>query len=260
MIAKVSRYAGKWRRQRRLNGRERYVREYLAENPRLAQVIAAARSASSSTGADSGDYVVLHSLIRRRKPNFVLECGTGITTWIMAEALLENLREAPESRPKLISMEHHQTWHEHAVTIFPADYAGVAEIYHSPICWTSYSLLQGSVYERIPDYPFDFVFVDGPDQERLLPDGSSEVLCNLDFVRLVERSAKPITALIDNRRHTVMAYTLIFGQDKVQFYDDWDLGLVAGVTRDDLLLNDKRLVNKRVFYDVVSSRYGPPSL
>ncbi len=58
----------------------RKVSMYLASND-LNKVLDEARSALESTGADDSDYVLLHSYIRTHRPKYVLECGTGLTTW-----------------------------------------------------------------------------------------------------------------------------------------------------------------------------------
>lgn len=42
---------------------------------------------SESIGADITDYVLLHSYIRQYKVKYVLECGSGRSTWVIAHAL-----------------------------------------------------------------------------------------------------------------------------------------------------------------------------
>ena len=118
----------------------------------------------------------------------------------------------------------------------------------------SYSFVRGTVYEEVPQYPYEFVFVDGP------PQGvEGVVMCDMDLVRVVAGSETPVSAFIDNRKHTVLACSLIFGPDKVSFYSELSLGVVSSVTRHDMVLGDKERMRRTVFQsDIVSKKYGTP--
>jgi predicted O-methyltransferase YrrM len=48
---------------------------------------------TKSTGCGYIDYACLYETVRRRKPVEVLECGTGVSTLIIAHALMENAAE-----------------------------------------------------------------------------------------------------------------------------------------------------------------------
>jgi len=73
----------------------------------------------------------------------------------------------------------------------------------------------------------------------------------MDFVRVVEKTNKSITGIIDNRKHTVLAYTNIFGIQKVNYFSHESLGFVQNVSKEDMILNDKTSMIKGVFPHLV---------
>ena len=52
-----------------------------------------AAAGTAVTGASYSDYLTLYEQVKSFKPKEILECGTGITTVVLAQALLENARE-----------------------------------------------------------------------------------------------------------------------------------------------------------------------
>ncbi len=228
------------------------ARAYVAEHPRLAEVLAHADRVSGSTGVQLADSVFLHKAVLRLRPTTVLECGTGRSTFVLAQAMAEAAQ--PGTRPRLVSMEHDRAWFEAALRAFPKDEFPFVEIVHSPQALHGYSFVRGTVYSSVPTAPYDLVFVDGPGQE--MSSVHPHTMCNLDFIRLVEQSDRPVRAIIDNRKHTVLAYTVILGRAKVRFFPggrgQGSLGIVAPVTRKDLLLADKMAMRKTLFPEFAS--------
>ena len=239
-------------------GAEEAARRYVAANPSLAEALALADRLSSSTGVHLADAVMLHRAVRELRPATVLECGTGKSTFVLADALAGLARSG--GTPRLVSMEHNREWFERATQAFPRSTFPFVEIVHSPETLYGYSFVRGTVYREVPDLPYDLVFVDGPGQG--LFQDHPYTMCNLDFVRLVERSDRPLRAIIDNRKHTVLAYTVLFGPDKVRFFPggpgQGSLGIVAGVTKHDLLLGDKPLMKRTLFPRMVRIGKGDP--
>ena len=72
-----------------------------------------------------------------------------------------------------------------------------------------YSFISGLIYENVPNYPYDFVFVDGPDYKDK---------CDMDFIRVVENSEKKVSALIDTRKTSALAYSALLGRDKISYH------------------------------------------
>lgn len=229
--------------------RDRYIRNYLDKNESLRKIIDYCNKTSKSCGISLSDYVVLYEMIRRGRQRFVLECGTGKSTMIIAQAMLDNREKDGIDDIKLVSMDHNKEWQEHAVSIFPETFKSFAQILYSPIQVYGYSFIRGTVYEEVPNYPYELVFVDGPSQEGM---------CNMQFVKVVEKSEIPVSAVTDNRRNTVLAYSLLFGPDKVRYYMPWGLGVVNKVTRDDILFKDPLTMKTTIFDHVVPFRFGNP--
>ena len=226
---------------------KRYISGYLDQNKSLNILINDIKSTSDSTGVSISDYIILYEYIKKNKPKFVLECGTGMSTVIIAEAM-KNFVLPQSPQAKFVSMESKKEWYNHQISIFPEQFNDFVEIVYSPIDTWNYSFVKGTVYKDVPDYPYEFVFVDGPSQ------GIEDVggtMCNMDFVRVVEKTNKSITGIIDNRKHTVLAYTNIFGIQKVNYFSHWSLGFVQNVSKEDMILNDKTSMIKDVFPHLV---------
>jgi hypothetical protein len=219
----VKRQPGQW---------ARFARQFVAEHPDLAEAIAKADALSHSTGASLFDYVTLYRAVHRFQARTILECGTGKTTYALAAAM-----KALGGTLRLVSMEHDEAWHRHAKEHFPSSEFPFVEICHSPKSVWCISLLRGTVYSEVPPAPYELVFVDGP-SARI----GEETSCNMDFVRLVSESDRPIPAIIDNRKPTVMAYTILF-PGKVRF-SLCGSGIVDPVGRADLRFADKTLLLK----------------
>lgn len=232
----------------------RQARAYIGREKGLQETLRLVEESSKSIGLSLLEYVTLHRTVRKMRPTWVLECGTGKSTWVIAQAMLENERESGPHEAKLISMEHDRDWHEHALSILPDRYKDVVEICYSPTDVHGYGFIRGTVYQEVPAHPYQLVFVDGPHQ--YLPNQSPK-MCNMDFVRLVEKSDKPITALVDGRARTLIAYALVFGPEKVIYYGDCKMGMVDSVTKNDMLLADGR-TGSILFPRFVSRQRGIP--
>ena len=69
---------------------EKYAKFYLSREKRLWKELAEYNKKTESTGCSYTDYFFLYRLIRKHKPTQVLECGTGVTTLVIAYALNQN--------------------------------------------------------------------------------------------------------------------------------------------------------------------------
>ena len=225
---------------------KRYISGYLDQNKSLNILIDDIKSTSDSTGVSISDYIILYEYIKKNKPKFVLECGTGMSTVIIAEAM-KNFVLPQSPQAKFVSMESKKEWYNHQISISPEQFNDFVEIVYSPIDTWNYSFVKGTVYKDVPDYPYEFVFVDGPSQGPIEQVGAGVTMCNMDFVRVVENSDSPITGIIDNRKHTILAYTNIFGPQKVSLFSNYAFGLVQNVSKTDMILGDKTKMIKRVF-------------
>ena len=159
----------------------------------------------------------------------------------------ENRDESPNDQKlasmKLISMEDKKEWFEHSQKNIPDKFKDFVEIHHSSLSTSSYSLITGVIYANKPSYPYDFMFINGPDQSG----GTNITQCDFDFIDYVQQADKPISAMIDNRKHTILACTLAFGKEKVTFYPSEALGYVEPVTKEDLIIQDKIVIRNTLF-------------
>ena len=103
-------------------------------------------------------YYTLYSFIRKHKPQYVLECGSGVTTMVMLQALKEN------GKGTLISMDESDfyggTVEKIAKEMFPN---ASFEMHVVPSVRGVYAGMQGTQYEKLPDHPYGLVFIDGPE-------------------------------------------------------------------------------------------------
>lgn len=226
------------------NWTSRRVRAYL-DREGLTDLIARAGSALDSTGADASDYALLHSFIRHRKPQYVLECGTGLTTWVIADALKKNVEESQHSAsvPIVVSMEDNDAWFDQADRCLPAEFRPYVQLIKSGRVYDHYSIIFGVRYAEIPDYPYELMWVDGPVARYTSSEFSWETedyehIAILDLVRLLQRRNLTLTVLIDNLKRTQMAYACLFKQGTIKCYTHWsNVGVLDSVTANDLVLN-----------------------
>ncbi|TAL19587.1 class I SAM-dependent methyltransferase [Patescibacteria group bacterium] len=135
-------------------------------------------------------YYILYKIVRKLKPRFVLECGSGISTAIIISALREN------GGGLLVSLDESPEYGNVVRDIVGSE----VETHISPSVEATYEGLTGTKYAQIPDYPYDFIFVDGPQTQTV----------DLDAFYVLEKN--PIAkVLIDCRVATVRALKQRFG-------------------------------------------------
>ena len=75
---------------------------------------------TKSTGCNISDYWELYNHVRKYKPKEVLECGTGVSTIVIATALIENEKEGFSGR--ITSMESINKYLKMAKDILPTHF------------------------------------------------------------------------------------------------------------------------------------------
>jgi predicted O-methyltransferase YrrM len=222
---------------------EKSSRAKIERHPVINKLLKKYKERSPSTGCSYTDYFALYRYIRRHKPREVLECGTGFSTVIIAQALKENELDYG-IQGHLVSMEEDAAYFQSALNSLPDEIKNSkrVKIVLSPAVEDAYEIFNGVRYTNIPKRNYDFVFIDGPNYieprpQYLLP-------YNLDFLRLVEKSSQPISAFVDTRRDTSYMYSLLF-QDKFAYDIIRGIGIISSVTKNDLthdLIKGKHLV------------------
>ena len=234
-LQKAANFYDRFHKRKQNRKAELFMAKYIKKN-NLQELLNSVNSLTTSTGTDLYDYVSLHSYITKHQPHYILECGTGKSTWIIADALKKN-KENFGIIGKVISMESVEQWYNEAKAILPERFGEQVEIHYSPATTYMYYFIRGTVYSKVPDYPYDMIFVDGPELD-VTENGISHEGVNLDLIKYIQTttSDKRVTALVDARLRTCIAYGNIFGLNKVKFLKPWNLGIVENINKDDLLL------------------------
>ena len=186
---------------------------------------------SRSTGCSYTDYWYLYRAIRLGKPKEVLECGTGVSTLVIAHALMENAAEGA-APGRITSMEEHAEWLEMSKALLPQAYHTYVDFRLSPTVEDYYSLFRGVRYRDVPeDRAYDFVFVDGPSYVSPV-DGTPTF--DLDLLHVLQRSDSAVAGLVDKRVSSCFVFQQLLGSDKVRYSPVLGIGFVAACTRADL--------------------------
>jgi len=239
----------KWRKtivDRMVSTRSRRAKVTLEKNTELWSLMTEAAAGTAVTGASYSDYLTLYEQVKTFKPKEVLECGTGITTVVLAQALLENSRETGESPGRVTSMEDDRDWFEIARSRLPQAVVPVVDLIHSPKVDGFYKCFRGVMYETVPDRPYDFVFSDGPDRHSPV---NGDKLFNLDLINVVRRAEQPVRAVVDNHYLTFYILQKVFGTALARYSVSHKLMFVGPVTREDVrfLKKESFLPDLRLF-------------
>jgi len=201
----------------------------LQRNPQLWQELTTYRQATKSTGCSWSDLWTLYKTVRSRKPREILECGPGVSTLVISYALMENEREGHPGR--ITAMEELSAYHEMAMKLHPECLRPYVEFILSPRVEDHYSLFRGVRYRDVPERPYDFVFVDGPD---LYAPSDGAMTFDFDYIHVVRNSEKPVYGIVDYRLSTCYVFQVIFGLDKARFSAIHELGFVGPCDKHDL--------------------------
>jgi hypothetical protein len=175
------------------------------------------------------DYHALYAHVRTFAPVEILECGTGASTIVLAAGLRENEREG-RPRGRITSMEDQANWFELARRLLPEELSGYVDLVLSPSEEGAFSLFRGRRYRDVPHRSYEFVFVDGPSYRT--DDGA--MTFDLDILDVIQRSGRPVSAIVDSRVSTCWVLQQVLGTEKVRFDPARRLGIVAPSTRADL--------------------------
>ncbi len=181
---------------------ERRMERWLQrQEPELYDLIKSVTAASTSTGCGFSDYVALLAAIRHHRPGYILECGSGISSCVIAYAC-ERLSYDGRT-PVFISMEEDEFYHDQIERIFPDELRTFVDFRFSERQQDLYEGLAGCYYADLPDLPFDFVYIDGP----TLSKDQGFKSFNADLINVLLRDEKKgeIFAMLDQRVETYFA-------------------------------------------------------
>ncbi|MEE8444507.1 MAG: hypothetical protein V3S44_04105 [Alphaproteobacteria bacterium] len=223
--------ARKWAVDAMVARRSRQARARLEAMPGLWALMTEVAAGTAVTGASYSDYLTLYEQVRAYRPREILECGTGISTVVLAQALRDNAAEDGGPPGRVTSMEDDADWYRTACERLPDAVAGIVDIVHSPKADGFYKCFRGVCYESVPEREYDFVFSDGPDRHSPV---NGDKLFNLDLINVVRRSERPVRAVVDNHYLTFYVLQKVFGLDKARYSVSHKLMFVGPLTKHDV--------------------------
>lgn len=214
---------------------ERHIRARIAvrnlqKNQELWNELTEYKRLSGSTGTGWLDYWTLYSWIRTYRPKEVLECGTGVSTVVIAHALLEN-RRLHGVDGRVTSLEDMPQYFQQAVDLLPPSCRGVVDLLLRERTEYFWGPFRGTGYRSVPERAYDFVFVDGPGTTA--PSDGHRAF-NFDLINVARRAEKPVVGIVDKRKATCWVYQHVFGPDKVFFDEVLGVGVVGPISATDL--------------------------
>lgn len=208
----------------------RYSLSSLKGNEELWNTLTEYLQLTKSTGAGYSDYWVLYKYVRKHKPKEILECGTGVTTVVMAHALMENEKQW-NVKGRITSMEDMKEYYDSAAKLMPRQLEEYVDLVYSEKTEYCYSIFRGVGYRDVPDRAYEFVFIDGP-QTTVLSDGT--ISFDFDYINVVVRSDRPVFGIVDKRMGTCFVLQKIFGTDKVKYNPRLGIGFVGPCAKRDV--------------------------
>jgi len=225
--------------------RNRRAHAILQANKPLWTLMTEYAQGTAVTGASYSDYLTLYEQVRALRPVEILECGTGISTVVLARALVENEADGTP-RGRVTSMEDDRSWFEIAGTRLPQVLSPYVDLVFSPKVDGFYKCFRGVQYREIPARPYDFVFSDGPDRHSPV---NGDKLFNLDFIHVVRQAEHPVHGVVDNHYLTFYILQKVFGVEKARYSISHKLMFVGPVSRRDVrrLRKETFLADVRLF-------------
>ena len=118
---------------------------------------------SESTGCEYADYYALYKAVEKTNANYILELGSGISTCIIAYALMKK-EECQGIKGEVVTMEESEFYYNNFLSIIPEYLKKYITPVYSPRKTANFKGKLGCFYEEIPDREagYDFVFIDAP--------------------------------------------------------------------------------------------------
>jgi len=136
-------------------------KRFIENTTKLNQYLLEVTKKSSSTGVNYSDHQLLYETVRKTKPKFVLELGSGVSSSTIAYALKKN-KEQFKIDGKLISMEEDIHYHNQVKDITSPDLLPYIEFVLSKRMTRYIDNSKACYYDYIPQNNYDIIFIDGP--------------------------------------------------------------------------------------------------
>lgn len=210
---------------------ETLARKEVTSNILLWETLQKYLEKSTSTGCSFLDYKTLYNYVREHKPTEILECGTGVSTIVMATALMENVKDGVSGR--ITSIEDQEKYFAIAQQLLPEHLSPYIDLCLCPRKEYYISFYRGVGYDDLPERPYDFVFIDGPDFDA---PSDGNITFDFDYINILKASNKPVAALLDGRLSTAYVLQNILGVEAVRYDPVTQLSTIGPCTKDDILL------------------------
>ena len=213
---------------------EVYSKYKLKKQTGLWSALQAYIEQSKSTGCSYTDYWALYSYVKKNKPTEILECGTGVSTLVLATALMELEKQGYEAG-RVTSMDSSHEYLQMSKDLLPDYLKQYVDFCFSEVEDMVFSIFRGVGYSDIPKRSYDFVFVDGPDYKS---EKDGAITFDADFINVLERSSSSVAAIIDKRVSTVFVLQQVLGEYRVKYNAVTNLGFVKPSFASDLITID----------------------
>lgn len=182
---------------------------------------------TKSTGASWSDYLVIYEYVVTKKPRYILELGSGVSSVIFALAN-ERVFNETNRRIKIVSMESDRFYYKNIKELFPTSLSDFVDFNLSPNVFEMVCGITTSCYQNLPDFPYEFVFVDGP---------PAFDLCCGDALKLILNADIEIDVITDRRIATVSSFNRLFKPGVIGFDYIRNLGLGHKLSNKNLQLD-----------------------
>lgn len=141
---------------------------------------------------DFADLWFLYKTVRRKRPNQILEFGSGFSTLVLAQAMWENQRHLLQSDLRLYSIEADAYWAQRTAELIPAHLRSLCEVWYSPLLEVEYEGTPAYRHAKIPDVVPDLIYLDGP---ALTPERQVAV----DILDMEDKFRPGLSLIVDGR-------------------------------------------------------------
>ena len=180
---------------------------------------------SNSTGCEYSDYLNLYKLIRTGNYRQILECGSGVSSAVIALAIKENISEGL-GKSHLTSMEESEFYFKQIESISPKN----LKEFVSFVCSGRQEKMLGDhlgcFYESVPDHECDFIYIDGPTDRKEWNNKNTPKCFNADV--LMVRKSKNFVAVLDQRIWTLRALRALAPEFQFDYHPVGKFGMIKG--------------------------------
>lgn len=161
---------------------------------------------SKSMAIDKADGLALYEKVISLRPNYILELGPGTSTAVISLAISRIKNKNKLYNPKFIAIDDSEEWLGFHNEMFPNDLRDNVELISRDCSTEVLNEEKLAYFLDIPDFPYEFIHVDGPNNTKFGAKASSDV------IRL-SRNIKGCVIYFDARQKTARITCRILGVD-----------------------------------------------